>query len=314
MFSMAKKITIATGLLVLCSGQYGAFGSDRNNDGSTPMDSESQPVHRQATSKELDSSQLTPASHEVSPFDTLPKDIRGIILKDAAAYYIANGKNFYDLEAVRRVLSRKPGTELCEFVNQGLQPWQPCWRAYLGVTPENEQLYRTFFNGVLECRRDPTDKDPAYTLPLIPLMNLSVTDLALPADIPASKYLVVTDQMKRFFEVGGSKTHILFATKAMIAMGMKSMKMSPELKEKLENVMSKWDDAVAPVGFFWRWSDDENLTWIDYLITQDLSSISCCNLLANWHKAAARTTRHHGARGRGLSQVRAYTCSFLNHN
>ena len=225
--------------------------------------------------------QLSYASNEIFPFENLPKDVRGIVIKYVAADFIATGKGFNELGGV----NRRWKSELREFVNQGMQPWQPCWRAYLGVTPANEAIYRTFFNATLECRKDPSDKNPAHILPFIPLMNLSVKAFVLPADIEASKYLVITDKLQRFFEVGGSKGHILFATKAMITMRMKSMNMSDKLKAKLDEIMANWDDSVAPVGIFWRWSDDGDLTWFDSLITQDLTSISSCNIFENWKKS-----------------------------
>jgi hypothetical protein len=224
------------------------------------------------------------ASDEIFPFEGLPKDVRGIVIKYVAADFIAAGKRFNELEDVNRK-NRRWKSELREFVNQGMQPWQPCWRAYLGVIPANEQIYKTFFNATLECRKDPKDKEPAHILPFIPLMNLSVKAFNLPADIEASKYLVITDKLQRFFEVGGSKGHILFATKAMITMRMKSMNVSDKLKAKLDEIMANWDESVAPVGIFWRWSDNGDLTWFDYLVTQDLTAISSVNIFENCKKS-----------------------------
>lgn len=94
-----------------------------------------------------------------------------------------------------------------------------------------------------------------------------------------------TTSLKDFFEIGGSKGHVLFATKAMFAQTMKTMKMPDDLKAKLNEIMNKWDNSLAPVGIFWRLSDDNNLTLFDYLVTQDLPSISAHNLFGNWQKA-----------------------------
>ena len=66
---------------------------------------------------------------------------------------------------------------------------------------------------------------------------------------------------------------------------MKTMKMPDDLKAKLNEIMNKWDNSLAPVGIFWRLSDDNNLTLFDYLVTQDLPSISAHNLFGNWQKA-----------------------------
>jgi hypothetical protein len=239
----------------------------------------------------LASPQLVCASDEAFTFENLPKDVRGVIVKYVAADFIAAGKRYNELEDVNSK-NKRWKSELREFVNQGMHPWQPCWRAYLGMTPANEQIYKTFFNATLECRKDPKDKEPAHILPFIPLMNLSVKAFNLPADIEASKYLVITDKFQRFFEVGGSKGHILFATKAMITMRMKSMNMSPELKAKLDEIMANWDESVAPVGIFWRWSDNGDLTWFDYLVTQDLTSISSRNIFDNWKKCVQRRAAH----------------------
>jgi hypothetical protein len=235
----------------------------------------------------LASPQLVCASDEFFPFENLLLELKEKVIDQVIVDRIVNGESLTDVALIH--------TEWRALVNSSVRPWHPGWKAYLGVTPANEQIYRTFFNATLECRHNRADKDPAYVLPFLPLMNLSVKAFDLPSDIKASKNLVITHNTQRFFEVGGSKTHILIATKAMIAAGMKSMLMSVELKAKLDEVMTQWDKTVAPIGIFWRYSNSEDLTWFAYLITQDLSSISSINLYENWKKSVRR-------RGAGASE------------
>jgi hypothetical protein len=225
----------------------------------------------------LASPQLVCASDEAFPFEDLSLELKQKVIDQVVVDRIINGKSLTDVALVH--------TECRALVNSSVRPWHPGWKAYLGVTPANEKIYRTFFNATLECRKDPSDKDPAHILPLIPLMNLSVRDLDLPTDINASKYLVITDKTQRFFEAGGSKSHILIATKSMISARMKSMKMSDELKARLDGIMMNWNDSSFPVGIFWRWSNDDNLAWFDSLIAQDLTAISSRNIVENWLKA-----------------------------
>ncbi len=84
----------------------------------------------------LASPQLSYGSYEDSfPFENLPPGVRGMILKRFAADSIAEGKSFGEVAPV----SKKWKAELREFVKQDLEPWQPCWKAYLGVKPVNKQ-------------------------------------------------------------------------------------------------------------------------------------------------------------------------------
>lgn len=212
-------------------------------------------------------------------FESFNNDIRGVIIKQAVADRIVDGKSLGDIAVVNKQWNK--------FFKEALQPWQPCWKAYLGITPENEQVYRALFNSTLECRKNPTDKDPAYKLSFDQLTNLSVRSLDLPAGIDASEHLLITDKLQQFFEVAGNKIHILIATKSMISQRMKSMMMSKEPKGSinvLKNIMTKWKDSVAPVGILWRWSGDNNLTRFDFLVTLDLSAISSMSLYDNWKK------------------------------
>jgi predicted solute-binding protein len=49
----------------------------------------------------------------------------------------------------------------------------------------------------------------------------------------------------------------------------------------LASLMAGWHADLAPVGMFWRWGNDKNLTWVNYLTTATMKAISSKNLYEN---------------------------------
>ncbi len=238
------------------------------------------------------SPQVTLASYE-----TLPTDIRKMILKQVAQDSIAADKTFGEVAAV----NHRWAADLGAAVNEDLQPWQPCWKAYLGITAENENVYRQFYNGVLEYRKDPSDPEPTLTLPFAALMNLfsdRTFDLSKCGD--ASKYLRITTSVKEFFKVkeeNSNKVVILACPYNVIKKNHAA---------KFEVSMQKWEQKDAPVGLFWRWGDFEDLSWYDYLTCLSLEAMAVENLEENWYKcgtAPPDATAHAASRSVGEEDV-----------
>ena len=88
---------------------------------------------------------------ELFLFEELPKPMRGIVVKQVAADRINNDESFGSLAAV----NKRWAIELREFVNQDmLSRWSPCWKAFNGVTPQNEDIIRSFYGSKFQYRPD----------------------------------------------------------------------------------------------------------------------------------------------------------------
>jgi hypothetical protein len=77
--------------------------------------------------------------------------------------------------------------------------------------------------------------------------------------------------------------------------------------------MKSWNAEQAPAGIFWRWGDEHNLTWFDYLVTSSLKGISGENLFENWKKRAARQVELMPPGLVRLGIARFHVC-FMNQN
>jgi hypothetical protein len=55
-----------------------------------------------------------------------------------------------------------------------------------------------------------------------------------------------------------------------------------------QDIYGKWNES-APVGIFWTWGGWNNLEWYDYLITEDLKTLSNDNLYEKWARRAQRS-------------------------
>jgi hypothetical protein len=56
-------------------------------------------------------------------------------------------------------------------------------------------------------------------------------------------------------------------------------------------LMATLDPDKASVILFWRWGNDTNLTWFDYLTTASVDDISSKNLYENWTSGRQQPAR-----------------------
>ncbi len=181
---------------------------------------------------------------------------------------------------------------------------------YSDMNPFMKDLMRTywesrFYKGVLEYTSpndgkkiklrflDLKDKDGTF--------NLSICE-------DASNYLVITINSDRFFEIGGENRDKAVTGIVPYHWIEQIIKSKPD--HPLASFMAGWDPDIAPVGMFWRWGTDKDLTWVDYHTTATMNEISSKNLYENWR---AREADGLGARC-GVWVVETFSCQFLNQN
>jgi len=137
---------------------------------------------------------------------------------------------------------------------------------------------RTFLNGALQYT-------PDVGAPIL----LLIADLKHPfsGQFPLSRcgnagtYLDIrTGIRKGKITENSNKVEIYFTPKFLVDMDTKSA-------AHLARILPTWDHAIAPFGIFWNWGNWDNLDWFEYLTTEDINSISHCNLLNLFDKSSA---------------------------
>jgi hypothetical protein len=129
-----------------------------------------------------------------------------------------------------------------------------------------------FYNGNL--RYTPTDGGQAVSLKFSDLKD-GTFDLSKCGD--AGKYLVITENIARFFNVGEDKTLVGIMPCHRVLQEIKDLPEHPFFPLK-----ATLDPDKASVLLFWRDGDNTNLKRFDYLITASVRDISSRNLYENW--------------------------------
>ena len=158
----------------------------------------------------------------------------------------------------------------------------PCWKEWMkaswSVTLENEAICQTFLNGKLVYRPNP-DSDEG-------MIKLSISDFANPLKGTfgfTARSLRITTDLSVFFAVENEnpKVNILIAPRFLIN------KYISTTATQFAQILEHWDKDMAPVGIFWRWSGDEDLSRFDYLTSGTLDDIASNNLYENWRAGRA---------------------------
>jgi hypothetical protein len=125
------------------------------------------------------------------------------------------------------------------------------------------------------------------------IFNLSDPTFSDPTYGAASNHLVITTDPEKFFKVvkNSVKLVMLIAPWSSIHNNLKTS------SAPFEPIMKEWDEKTAPIGIFWRMERWEKSEFYDYLISQDLASISKNNLLENYKLATF--VGSNGNRGKG---------------
>lgn len=160
-----------------------------------------------------------------------------------------------------------------------------------------------FYNGVLKYT--PGDGGQTVSLKFSDFKD-GTFDLSACGNI--GQYLVITENMNQFCKIGEEnkdKTVIGIMPRHKIQQEIKN---SPD--HPFTSLMAGWDADEAPVGIFWRWGNDTDLSMFDYLIIADLSKISLSNLYDLWGAAYVRCEEDDMYDGYTVE----FSCQFLNRN
>lgn len=253
---------------------------------------------------------------EPCPINHMPKDVTGLLLKE-----ISKGTNPRRLTSVCKhwysVMREDNVPQMAELhysatniLVSAMNPFmQQCVHTYWDSL---------FYNGIL--RYKPIDNNgkviegrAAVTMKFSDFkdgtFNLSTCG-------NTGQYLVITTSMDRFFKVGEEnkdKTVIAIMPRHRIQQEIKN---TPD--HSFASLITAWDADKAPVGMFWRWGNDTNLTLVDYLTNASISNISSRNLYENWAYGLRRAecaVREAGSCVREMILRRAsISCQFLNQN
>ena len=97
--------------------------------------------------------------------------------------------------------------------------------------------------------------------------------------------LVITTDVERFFKVreeNEDKVVILIALRQLVEQKINFS------AEPFEPIMEEWDVSKAPVGIFWRWGNQSDSSFFDYLTAPSLFVLSSKDLYENWYTGAKR--------------------------
>ena len=202
---------------------------------------------------------------EKNPFEGYPEELTFMILERAAiANYLSDG-NTGSLKLVckdwRRIMAGDHIKKSVESVKQ-------------------EYIYQRFLKGVLIYRPQEGSDAGKIVLPISTLGNpLEGTfDLSRCGDM--GKYLSIsTGYKKRKKEENASKVEIWFTPRFLI-----EKELNTTAKHFQAIFPAKWN-ANAPVGIFWTWGGWDDLSWMDYLTTQNMDNLSKIDLYENWKKS-----------------------------
>lgn len=264
MFSISKKLTLAITMMAFCIGQVCASGPRSSNE--VEDEQVQQPAVASAEAKDPRFGGL------------LPRGPMELIMVKAAD----KGTNPRHLAFVccwwHDVL-RENNLPQGELKYSAMNPFmQKCMQRY---------WERRFYDGALLYRPTPGNDEGMITMDIASLRDPFCDTFDLSTCKDRSNFVVITTDMKRFFEVGGKnqgRVVILFILHGLAAQKVKSTPNHP-----FASTMDGWNPDKAPVGIFWRWGNDANLTWCDYLTVRSLDGISSENLLENWKKACTCT-------------------------
>lgn len=288
MFSLTKKIALAASLLVFCSGQL--LASDI--EGSALENGK-----RKSTEMVAITGVPDPGFQ-----DRLPNGVMQMFLAKAS-----KGTNPRHLASVCRhwydiMREDKLPEETLKY--SAMNPFmQECMRIY---------WEQRFYNGALIFRPNIESDEGMIKLNVSALANpycgtFDLTQCVNQENDRTSDFLVITTDEDQFFKVRAENTDkvvILIALRHLL-----EQKIYSKVKHPFTRLLAGWDADKAPVGIFWRWGIDADLTLVDYLTTASLKNVSSKNLYENWKKTAGG--RYGGLVQKGL-ECAEFSCLFVN--
>ena len=189
------------------------------------------------------------------------------------------------------------------FINDEKKVNMPSWKAWYGVVG-HEEIYQQFLNGTLIYKPNPQSDEGMIQLKISDLLNPLEGTFDLSKCGDTGKYLSISTGYRKGMKAeNGNKLEIWLAPRFMVEKKLKSS------ASHLQPIMDNWKEETAPIGILWSWGGWSDLSWYDYLTSQDTYEISSKNLYENWN--AGVWGRSHACAGRVL---RDFSCQFLNRN
>jgi hypothetical protein len=141
-----------------------------------------------------------------------------------------------------------------------------------------DETDQQFLNGKLVYRPNPNSDEEMIELPISDFQNIFEGKFDLSECGTAGTFFTITTDPGVFFKVAVKQTTV----NILIALYPFIQKHLTNMTEPFGKIMQDWDNGIAPVGIFWRWGSESDLSRYDYLISSSLEEISCNNLYENW--------------------------------
>lgn len=225
----------------------------------------------------LTASQLSQAVE--TNFTDVPEEARSLVVKQAAYKRCLKEKNPVTLNITLGNLALVC-KEWQTLINEEMTVNTPSWKAWYGVTPENEHIYQQFLNGVLIYRPNPQSDEGMIKLKISDLINPLEGTFDLSEFDDVSKIISISTGCRKGKKPeDNKKIEIYLAPRFMIEKKLKST------TKNFQPIMDNWTEETAPIGIFWSWGEWEKLNWYASLTTAKACDISSKNLYENWKRS-----------------------------
>jgi hypothetical protein len=177
----------------------------------------------------------------------------------------------------------------------------PSWKAWYGVTPENEHIYQQFLKGTVVYRPDPKSDEGMIELKISDLVNPLEGPFDLSGCGDTGKYLSISTGYRKEMKLENKdKLEIWLSPRFMIEKKIQSS------ASHHQPIMDNWKEDTAPIGILWSWGGWNDLSWYDYLTSKNAMEISSKNLFENWCVSASTPNSAHHARSPVLAARRCH--------
>jgi len=151
----------------------------------------------------------------------------------------------------------------------------------IGAACLEKIVYPKFLNGVLVYRPQEGSDVGRIDMPIAALSNPLEGTFDLSRCGDAGKYLSISTGYRKTVKLENTnKLEIWIAPRFLIKRALATT--AGHFRE-IEGIWA----SSAEIGIFWNCGDYDNLTWYDYLISQDIDNLSKNNLYVNWTYASA---------------------------
>ena len=234
-------------------------------------------------------------------FSDISEEIRGLVARQTAYEQclddkapVTLNKTLVNLELVCK--------ESQSIIKDEMKVGAPSWKAWYGVVG-HEEIYQQFLNGVLIYRPNLESDEGMIQLKISDLLNPLEGTFDLSGCGDTGQYLSISTGYRKGMKAENKdKLEIWLAPRFMVEKKLKSS------ASHLQPIMDNWKEDTAPIGILWSWGGWSDLSWYDYLTTQDTYVISSKNLYENWGLANKEY------RMRCSTMMKNFSCSFVNQN